>query len=66
MTQSELKQVMTILHQECIKSVTNFETPNFKQIIAKAVQLGMKYQEDIIKEGIDIIFKELHNKNIQQ
>lgn len=65
MTQSELKQAMTALHSECIKNATNFETPNFKQIIAKAVQLGMKYQEDVIKEGIDIIFKELHNKNIK-
>ena len=35
MTQSELKQAMTALHSECIKNATNFETPNFKQIIAK-------------------------------
>ena len=35
---------------------------NFKKIIAKAVELGMKYQEDKIKQGIDIVFDELHKK----
>ena len=33
-----------------------------KTIIAKAVNLGMKYQEEKIKEGINIVFEELHNK----
>lgn len=40
---------------------------NMKQIIAKAVQLGMNYQEELIKNGIDIVFKSLHtNKNINK
>ena len=34
--------------------------PNFKNIISKAVGLGMAYQEEKIKEGIDIVFNELH------
>ena len=32
-------------------------------IIAKAVNLGMMYQEQKIKEGIKIVFEELHNNN---
>lgn len=34
-----------------------------KQIIAKAVQLGMDYQEYMIKNGINIVFDSLHTKN---
>lgn len=37
--------------------------PNFRAIIASAVQLGMKYQEEKIKEGIDIVFGELNKKH---
>ena len=37
--------------------------PNFREIIAGAVQLGMQYQEEKIKSGIDIVFNELHKKN---
>lgn len=66
MTQSELKQAMTKLYQELLNPIVQNHAVTHKNVIAKAVQLGMKYQEDIIKEGIDIIFKELHNKNIQQ
>ena len=33
-----------------------------KAILAKAVQLGMNYQEEKIKMGIDIVFNELHKK----
>lgn len=29
-------------------------------ILAKAVQLGMKYQEQKIREGINIVFSELN------
>lgn len=36
-----------------------------KQIIAKAVQLGMDYQESMIKSGINIVFNSLHTKNIK-
>ena len=41
----------------------NGENPNFRKIIAKAVQLGMQYQEEKIKSGIDIVFNELHEKH---
>ena len=37
-----------------------------KIIIAKAVQLGMNYQEQKIKEGLNIVFSTLHNKNIKE
>ena len=37
-----------------------------KQIIAKAVQLGMDYQEQKIKNGISIVFSALHDKNITE
>lgn len=38
------------------------KNPNFRAIIASAVQLGMQYQEERIKEGIDIVFNEIHKK----
>ncbi len=38
------------------------KNPNFREIIATAVQLGMQYQEEKIKEGIEIVFNELHEK----
>ena len=31
-----------------------------KIVLAKAAQLGMKYQEEKIKKGINIVFEELH------
>jgi len=39
------------------------KNPNFRSIIATAVQLGMQYQEEKIKEGIEIVFNELHEKH---
>ena len=39
------------------------KNPNFRSIIASAVQLGIKYQEEKIKEGIDIVFSELNKKH---
>lgn len=57
MTEKELKEGMNICYKECFT-----EKRNFKKIIAKAVELGMKYQEDKIKQGIDIVFDELHKK----
>ena len=65
MTQKQLKDNMNALISELHNPIVSNTIISEKQVIAKAVQLGMKYQEDIIKEGIDIIFKELHNKNIQ-
>lgn len=57
MTEKELKEGMEICYKECFT-----EKRNFKKIIAKAVQLGMKYQEDKIRQGIEIVFDELHKK----
>ncbi len=48
---------MTYLEKEC-HSVGS----DYRKIIAKAVSLGMKFQEAKIREGIDIVFEEL-NKN---
>lgn len=55
MTEQQLKEGMEVCYRECFT-----ERRNFKKIIAKSVQLGMQYQEEKIKEGIDIIFNELH------
>jgi len=49
---------MTYLEEECHS--TNV---NYRKIIAKAVSLGMKYQEEKIKKGINIVFEELNKKN---
>lgn len=57
MTEKTLRDSMNILFSELNKS-DNARTD--KAILAKAVQLGMKYQEEKIKEGIDIVFKELN------
>lgn len=53
MTDIELKQQMTLLFSQY-----NIEKPQI--IIAKAVQLGMKYQEEKIKYGINIVFNNLN------
>lgn len=58
MTEQQLKEGMEACYRECFT-----EKRQFKKIIAKAVSLGMKYQEDKIKEGIDIVFNTLHMKN---
>ena len=54
MTEKQLKEGMEICYKECFT-----EKRNFKKIIAKAVQLGMEYQKQKIRQGIDIVFKEL-------
>lgn len=59
MTENQLKNTMHSLFDELKKS-NNEKTD--KTIIAKAVNLGMKYQEEKIKEGINIVFEELHDK----
>lgn len=64
MTEQQLKDNMNALISELHNPIVSNTIISDKQVIAKAVQLGMKYQEEKIKEGIDIIFKELHNKNI--
>lgn len=59
MTVQELKIAMHKLLEELSHS-SNKETDG--KIIAKAVNLGMQYQEFKIKSGIDIVFNELHKK----
>ncbi len=59
MTENQLKNAMHTLFDELKKSN---DEKKYKTIIAKAVNLGMKYQEEKIKEGINIVFEELHNK----
>lgn len=45
--------------KELLKEVED-KRLNPKIIIAKAVQLGMNYQEQKIKEGLNIVFSTLH------
>ena len=51
--------------KELLKEVEDKKL-NPKIIIAKAVQLGMNYQEQKIKEGLNFVFSTLHNKNIKE
>ncbi len=66
MTDKNLRNEMNVLVGQAIRinptSNTKEEITQYRQIIAKAVQLGMDYQEQKIKEGIDIVFKALHEK----
>lgn len=57
MSENELKKGMEVCYKECFT-----EKRNFRKIIANAVNLGMKYQEEKIREGINIIFEELNKK----
>lgn len=59
MIQKELIESMNLLLSELNKSD---DVNNKKTVIAKAVQLGMKYQEQKIKTGIDIVFNSLHEQ----
>ena len=58
MTDIELKSYMNGLYKSCSN-----KSMNLRNIIASAVQLGMKYQEEKIKSGIKIVFDELNKKN---
>lgn len=64
MTDKNLQNEMNVLVAQVIRinpaSNTKEESMQYKQIIAKAVQLGMDYQKDKIKNGIDIVFHELN------
>ena len=64
MTDKNLQNEMNVLVAQVIRinsaSNTKEESIQYKQIIAKAVQLGMDYQKDKIKNGIDIVFHELN------
>jgi len=58
MNENKLKEAMNVLLALC-----NQEEKDYKKIIASAVALGMKYQEEKIRKGIDIVFDTLHNKD---
>lgn len=53
---------MTELIKELHNPIVSNTPMHERQIIAKAVQLGMKYQEAKIREGINIVFEELNKK----
>ena len=56
MTEKQLKDSLNNLLLE----LNNLgDAKSYKAILAKAVQLGMDYQKQKIKQGIDIVFKEL-------
>lgn len=57
MTQDQLKKAMNALLTK-----SKIEGTDNKKIIGEAVQLGMQYQEEKIKEGINIVFSELNKK----
>ena len=56
--EKELKQAMTQLVQELHNPIVSNTAMNERQVIAKAVQLGMDYKEFLIRAGIEIVFKE--------
>ena len=57
MTIEDLKKRMTAL------VIAVEKNPNdLKKVIAQAVTLGMTYQEELIKAGIDTVFEQLHKK----
>lgn len=55
MTDNELKEIMRSLY---IQLKSSDSDP--KLILAKAVSLGMKYQEEKIKNGINVVFENLN------
>lgn len=57
-TDKQFSDVMNILYSESKK-----ENADLKNILGKAVSFGMKYKEEQIKEGIDILFKAIHEEN---
>ena len=59
MTEKQLKDNMNALISELHNPIVSNTIINDKQVIAKAVQLGMIYQEEKIKEGIKIVFDNL-------
>lgn len=59
-TEKQLKDAMNSLVTEFHNSIVSNTPVNERQVIAKAVQLGMKYQEEKIKSGIDIVFNSLN------
>jgi hypothetical protein len=49
--------ILNNLYKNCLS-----KDPDYKEILQKAFSLGMAYRETQIREGIDIVFNELHKK----
>ena len=60
MTETQLKLSMSKLIEDLHNPIVSNTGVNERQVIAKAVQLGMQYQEEKIKKGIEIFFEEIH------
>lgn len=56
--ENELKAAMSQLVKELHNPIVSNTVINERQVIAKAVQLGMDYKEFLIRAGIEIVFKE--------
>lgn len=54
----ELKAAMTQLYNELNNPINSNSSVVYRQVIAKAVQLGMEYKEYLLRSGIEILFKE--------
>lgn len=55
MSDENLKVILNLLYSQAIQP-----DANIKLVIAKAVSVGMKYQEEKIKEGINKVFENLN------
>lgn len=55
MNDEQLKTMLNTLYLELKTDKTNARI-----ILAKAVSLGMKYQEEKIKQGINVVFENLN------
>ena len=53
-TEQEFKNILNSIYNKCVK------TNNIKQAIAEAVEFGMQYREQQIRDGINIVFNALH------
>ena len=49
--------ILNNLYKSCLT-----KNADYKEILQRAFGLGMAYRETQIKEGIDIVFNELHKK----
>ncbi len=54
MSEQDFKKVLSAIYERCVK------TNNIKQAIAEAVDFGMQYREQQIRDGINIVFNTLH------
>ena len=52
--------ILNNLYKSCLSNEP--DEPDYKEIIQRAFTLGMAYRETQIKEGINIVFNELHKK----